>query len=202
MSKPLLKIQQVSCLLDEAPLFKPIDLLLLGGQLLHLQGENGVGKTSLLRVLIGLSSRYQGEIEWLVPPRLSMSYVGHLPGFHDLLSPQENLRYFAALHGCALAASDIEQVLQRVQLGLFAEEALGQLSAGQKQRFKIAQLLCLQRTVWLMDEPFTSLDHATCVWLEQQMLAHVQQGGAIVFTSHQAFSAIDAQYQALTLVAA
>jgi heme exporter protein A len=201
MSKSLLKVNQVSCLLDDVPLFKPIDVLLQTGMLLHLQGENGIGKTSLLRVLIGLSSRYKGEILWEVPPCSSMAYLGHSVGFHSLLSAQENLRYFAALHGLALTSGDIKDILNRVQLWLYAEEALGQLSAGQKQRFKIAQLLSLQRIVWLMDEPFTSLDHATCAWLEQQMLIHAQQGGAIVFTSHQAFSLVDAHYQSLHLVA-
>lgn len=202
MSDPLLTVNQVCCLLDDVPLFKPIEFMLQAGTLLHLQGENGIGKTSLLRALIGLSTRYQGVIKWQVPPCLSMAYLGHSSGFHALLSAQENLRYFAALHGMALSMADIKDILKRVQLWLYAEESTGQLSAGQKQRFKIAQLLCLQRVVWLMDEPFTCLDAATCAWLEQQMVRHAQQGGAIIFTSHQAFSTVDAHYQSLTLVAA
>jgi heme exporter protein A len=201
MKKPLLKVHQVSFLIDDVPLFKSIDFLLEGGVLLHLQGPNGVGKTSLLRTLIGLSSSYQGTIEWQTTPCLSVGYLGHLPGFNNVLSLQENMRYFSAIHGQALNNQDIEQVLRRVHLWFYAEESVGQLSAGQQQRFKIAQLLCLQRAVWVMDEPFTSLDHSTCMWLEQQMLAHVQLGGAVIFTSHHAFSATDAHYQTLALVA-
>ncbi len=202
MSIPLLTVNQVSCLIEETPLFKPIDFVLQSGVLLHLQGANGIGKTSLLRVLIGLSSHYQGAIKWHTPLYLSTVYLGHLAGFHALLSAQENLRYFAAIHGRALTVGDIEHILRHVQLWQYAEDPLGQLSAGQKQRFKIAQLLSMQRTVWMMDEPFTSLDQTTCLWLEQQMKEHVQQGGAIVFTSHQAFAEADTHYQALTLVAA
>jgi heme exporter protein A len=202
MSTPLLNVTQLSCLIEDAPLFQPIDFVLHTGMLLHLQGANGIGKTSLLRAMMGLSAHYQGRLEWQVPLRLSVGYLGHLAGFHGLLNPQENLRYFAAMHGRALTASEIEQILRHVQLWPYAEDALGQLSAGQKQRFKIAQLLSLQRSVWIMDEPFTSLDRSTCLWLEQQMCEHVQQGGAIVFTSHQTFAAVDLHYHALNLVAA
>lgn len=196
-----LRVSDLTCLIEDEPLFKPLTFELRAAQILHVQGSNGIGKTSLLRVLTGMSSRYAGDLVWQVKRADALAYSGHTDSFHSQLSARDNLRYFAAIHGISLSSAQLQRLLAQVQLSRWQDDSAGQLSAGQQQRLKLAQLFCLQRPVWILDEPFTALDRPTVLWLEQQIVDHVQQQGVVLLTSHQAFTLQCAAYSCLTLEA-
>lgn len=161
---------------------------------MQIEGANGSGKTSLLRILAGLSRPSEGSVLWNEVDILTqrsdyyaqMAYLGHALGVKTDLSPVENLKMALALAGLPVALEGLYQALE--QTGLAGKEDLPArfLSAGQKQRVALARLLVCPARLWIIDEPFTALDVSgvglVCGLLER----HLEQGGMVVLTSHQA----------------
>jgi len=194
---PLLSARQLSCERDERVLFSDLSFDLYSGELLQLEGPNGVGKTSLMRLLAGLLPVSSGEILWHAEPLAeqreafyqSMLFIGHLAGIKAELTPLENLKWFAALEG-GQAEEDLEEALDRVGLRGFEDHPCHQLSAGQKRRVALARLLFTQRPLWLLDEPFTALDKQGVAAMEQLLSDHAADGGAVILTSHHALEKV------------
>jgi heme exporter protein A len=111
-----------------------------------------------------------------------MAYVGHLDGVKKELTVLENLRVSLAL-GQAGQYS-IQQALAKVHLDDFDDALAQTLSAGQKRRLSLARLLITKNRLWILDEPFTSLDKAGIALIEALMIEHCAVGGMIVLTSH------------------
>lgn len=189
----LLSARNLACERDERLLFSDLNFDLNSGDLLQLEGPNGSGKTSLMRLLAGFLPLSEGELTWqgqnLDTCReefyLSVLFIGHLTGIKAELTPLENLHWFAALEGINDERL-LEQALKQVGLAGYEDHPCHQLSAGQKRRVALARLLFTQRSVWLLDEPFTALDKAAVAAMENLLVAHSQAGGAVILTSHHA----------------
>jgi heme exporter protein A len=177
-------------------LFSGVSFTLQPGQWLHLEGDNGVGKTSLLRLACGLSALENGEITWNHQAvskdpqtfRANLAYLGHQLALKDDLSPLENLQTDAAIVGRQLTASDAKQAL--AQMGLRGRENLPVrvLSQGQKRRTALARLLVSSAKLWVLDEPFVALDTMAQNALSEVINAHLAKQGMVLLTSHQAVS--------------
>lgn len=162
------------------------------GQLLHLRGSNGAGKTSLIRVLAGLALAEAGAVLLGGNPvtrnmnayRAVISYVGHSNGIKSELTPLENLRVSARL---ALQPSPrgLESALEQVGLGAHMNRLSGALSAGQRRRTALARLLVTNAPIWFLDEPLVSLDHAGAGLVEELIREHIGRGGIMVLATHQ-----------------
>ncbi len=182
VNPPLLDAVALRCERGDRLLFDGLDLSVRPGELLQIAGVNGSGKTSLLRILVGLLPADGGHVQR--PLATDLLWLGHAPGIADGLSALENLRSLACLRqplrrAAALAA------LAAMGLESWADDPCAQLSAGQRRRVALARLhLPEPPRLWLLDEPFTALDAATCVALEQRLAEHCAQGGAVVLTSH------------------
>lgn len=193
---PHLEAHEVECVRGERRLFKNLMLHVEPGACLLVQGANGSGKTSLLRILAGLTPPANGHVHWKGQPikllgeayRNDLLYCGHNNALKDELSAEENLLAAAALSGRAATADAAREALS--QAGLAGRERLPvrALSQGQRRRASLARLLLYYRPVWILDEPFTALDTHAMHWLSALIDRHLALGGLTVLTSHQDIS--------------
>lgn len=179
---PVLILQRVGQSRGGRPLFDGLDLALHPGQLLWVQGANGSGKTSLLRLICGLSAPRGGRVH----VERELLYIGHRPALKDVLCVIEQLRSSAALAGQPCSEAEALAALAPVGLDEAAGLRLAQLSEGQRRRAALARLwLPRVAPLWVLDEPLAALDSAMADRLAQRLDRHAEEGGSAIFTSHQ-----------------
>ena len=188
----MLSVTQISCTRGDRRLFSGVGFQLTAGSCLHLQGDNGVGKTSLLRQVSGLSPVSSGQVTWCGQAigdsesfRTQRIYLGHDLALKDDLSALENLHSDAAIAGQTVPPQKALSALHR--LGLKGREYLPvrALSQGQKRRAALARLLTRKATLWILDEPVVALDAPAQAAFGRLLQAHLDEGGMVLFTSHQ-----------------
>lgn len=184
----------------ERLLFKGCSFSVSNGQVLQIQGPNGAGKTSLLRVICGLLESDSGELVWSLKQNISdfssfyqnLIYLGHQLGIKPQLTVSENIAFYHALRQVSddRASSQyrrnlFQQAIEQVGLSGFENELAAHLSQGQKRRVSLARLMIEKASVWILDEPFVALDAQGQDWLSRLIEQHTENGGAVIFTSHQ-----------------
>lgn len=187
----LLQIRSLFCERDERVLFADLSFAVRPGQLMQVLGSNGSGKTTLLRIICGLNDNYDGDIFWRGTPvreqretfLASLLYIGHRVGVNRSLTPSENLRWNASLH-TPVDDQRIVAALARVGLKAYEDIPCRNLSAGQNQRVSLARLLISPAILWILDEPFTTLDVYGVRELELLLAEHIARGGAALVTTH------------------
>jgi heme exporter protein A len=157
------------------------------GEALAVRGRNGAGKSSLLRMVIGLIRVAAGQLALEGgDPEMTLGEQAHYLGHQDALKPSlsvgENLRFWAAFFGAAEAG--IGAALAAVELEELVDLPAAYLSAGQRRRLSIARLLAIERPIWLLDEPASTLDAAAQERLGAFMRAHLAGGGLIMAATH------------------
>ncbi len=190
----MLSISDLSCTRGDKQLFSGVNFSLQTGEWMHLEGANGVGKTSLLRIVAGLTQPAHGGISWNGQSiyaeadayRAELLYIGHVLALKDDMSALENLQSDAAIAGRQL---DQDRALDALAgLGLRGKYRLPVrvLSQGQKRRAALARLMTSPAKLWVLDEPFVALDVQAQQLIHDVISNHVQQGGIALLTSHQA----------------
>lgn len=191
----MLKAQDLACVRGERCLFRGVAFELAPGQCLHVAGDNGAGKTSLLRMLAGLLPPTEGAVLWrgraLGAAReefgAELAYVGHANGIKDELTVLENVRFEAAVRGADASVSAALAALDVVGMGACAGLLVRHLSQGQRRRTALARLCGpAPAPAWILDEPFDALDARTTARLLGHIGAHLAGGGIVVLTAHQA----------------
>ena len=193
--KTMLAVRDLFCERDDRVLFKNLDFDLPEGQVLQVQGSNGSGKTTLMRILCGLNDSYEGSIKWYgqeIEEQAagffsSLLYIGHRVGVSKVLSPVENLRWSCSLKQ-AVSDEQIMAALKEVGLRGFEESPCYTLSAGQQQRASLARLIISPASLWVLDEPFTTLDSKGVAMLEKILQRQAQTGGSVMVTTHHSLS--------------
>jgi len=189
----MLRVSNLSCSRGNKPLFADVSFDLHAGQALHLEGDNGVGKTSLLRIICSLSPADAGEVCWQDQPiqqnaaafRASLFYLGHGLSLKEELTALENLMSDAAVSGRTLSPQQALVALARMGLRGREHLPLRVMSQGQKRRTALARLLASQAPLWVLDEPFVALDAKAVDGLRGLLAEHVAHGGMVLLTSHQ-----------------
>jgi heme exporter protein A len=173
-------------------ILRDVSFSLREGEFLKLTGPNGVGKTTLIRVVCGLLPAETGTVEWRGKAvdssndeyHADMSYLGHLNSLKADLTARENLKFLAGLRE-ALTDAEIDAALERVGILSRGDLAARSLSAGQKRRLALARLLLSGAILWILDEPVTNLDVAGVGLVEDLVREHVGRGGLALAAAHQ-----------------
>lgn len=187
---PLLTGRNLLLIRGDRALFDGLEFDLGRGELLQVEGANGSGKTSLLRVIAGLTPPQDGIVRWrdrdVSRKRQALhdelAWVGHRPGFKADLTLGENLRFEAGLRRSGVCPMD--ETLDRLDLAGLMSLPFRVLSAGQQRRAALARLLLADAALWLLDEPLTNLDVAGQALVRDMLDAHLSVGGLAVVASH------------------
>lgn len=210
-----LELHNVACERGGRRLFSGLSRSIQPGQLLRVHGDNGAGKTSLLRMICGLMEPAEGELLWRgqQTSRLKeelgreLIYLGHAAALKDDLSPLENLQAACTLSGQPTPELAARRAL--IAAGLRGHELtpVRKLSQGQRKRSALARLALGHAAtrkppsmpLWVLDEPFNSLDSNATAWLVGLIKTQLQQGGLVVLTSHQTVALDEMPHQVLAL---
>ena len=185
--------QDIQCIRGHACLFSDLEFALESGTVLQILGANGSGKTSLIRIITGLTEADQGVISWnhvrIQDPDSAytgnFSYLGHRNGLNEALTPRENLHFLGKLEASEPWLG-IRDSLGEFEIEHCLDVPCARLSAGQKQRVALARVYRSNARLWVLDEPAVALDDSAIEMLASIMVHHTLAGGLIVYTSHQA----------------
>lgn len=199
----MLHANQLTCVYEERVLFESLSFTVESGEVVQIAGANGSGKTSLLRLLAGLTQPESGDVRW-GGERLSRArdtfhqqllWIGHKPGVKTALTAEENLRLFYPRS--TLEAR--EAALAAIGLAGFEDLPLFQLSAGQQRRSALARLWLSDAALWILDEPLAALDVSAIEIVTRRLEKHVHRGGSVVLTTHQPLRSLNCPLRVLTL---
>ena len=200
--------ENIACRRGGRRVFSNLNLQLGVGQALWLRGPNGSGKTSLLRILAGLARPDSGSLRWVAGPGPAGSaapagrpgFIGHSNALNDGLSAGEALSFLCSLRGRAPERSRQIEALARFGLAHRIDMPVRRLSQGQRRKTALARLWLDEAAIWLLDEPYDALDREGCAVLDEALGAHLQRGGSLVMTSHQAVTLAGVQDFDLALI--
>lgn len=188
----VLRGDDLECVRNDMVLFSGLSVSISDGELLQIKGPNGCGKTSLLRILCGLAVPSEGTVYWNDRDIReyngeyveNVSYVGHHNGLKKELTPSENLYVSNALSS-ACNGTTPEQALKQFGLYGYEDTPVTKLSSGQQRRVALSRLLLTHAHLWILDEPFTSVDGAGRKFIADVLKQHMDNGGMLILVSHE-----------------
>jgi heme exporter protein A len=188
----MLEIQSLECVRDDRLLFSDLSFSVAAAEVLQIEGPNGCGKTSLLRIVCGLRLADAGEVKWRGEPiranredyYANMVYIGHLPCIKAELTVLENVRALLDTRSLAVSNTVIEAALAKVGLASYEDVPSKALSSGQRRRILLAFIELAEAKLWVLDEPLTALDVQGVDLMESMILEHREAGGSVIFTTH------------------
>ncbi|MGR5176197.1 cytochrome c biogenesis heme-transporting ATPase CcmA [Vibrio parahaemolyticus] len=189
----MLEVTKLSAIRDERVLFEDLSFSLQLGDLVQIEGRNGTGKTTLMRIVAGLGDKEEGDIKWNGEKiesnreeyHQSLLFLGHQTGVKRDLTAFENLKFYQSIHAPDTSEEQIFTALTQVGLAGREDVPVAQLSAGQQRRVALARLWLSEQPLWILDEPLTAIDKQGVKVLENLFLSHAEKGGIVLLTTHQ-----------------
>lgn len=189
----MLEVSKLTAIRDERVLFENLSFKVNSGELVQIEGRNGTGKTTLLRIIAGLGDCESGDILWNGNPTISnrdlfhqdLLFLGHQTGVKRELSGYENLSFYQSIQHCNMDKGTLWSALAQVGLAGREDVPVAQLSAGQQRRVALARLWLSNQPLWILDEPLTAIDKQGVKVLESLFLQHAENGGIVLLTTHQ-----------------
>ncbi|EOX4458140.1 TPA: cytochrome c biogenesis heme-transporting ATPase CcmA [Vibrio diabolicus] len=189
----MLEVSNLTAIRDERVLFENLQFEIKPGELVQIEGRNGTGKTTLLRIVTGLGDREEGIIKWKGEEveksrdvfHQDLLFLGHQTGVKRELTALENLRFYQSIQNNRSSDEEIFTALTQVGLAGREDVPVAQLSAGQQRRVALARLWLSKQILWILDEPLTAIDKQGVKVLESLFVSHADNGGIVVLTTHQ-----------------
>ncbi|ACY51003.1 cytochrome c biogenesis heme-transporting ATPase CcmA [Vibrio diabolicus] len=189
----MLEVSNLTAIRDERVLFENLQFEIKPGELVQIEGRNGTGKTTLLRIVTGLGDREEGIIKWKGEEveksrdvfHQDLLFLGHQTGVKRELTALENLRFYQSIQNNRSSDEEIFTALTQVGLAGREDVPVAQLSAGQQRRVALARLWLSKQILWILDEPLTAIDKQGVKVLESLFASHADNGGIVVLTTHQ-----------------
>lgn len=187
-----LRVERVHIWRGDRHVLQGVSLEVHPGELMHVSGPNGTGKTTLLRVVSGLLRPEQGTVSWRgrsiesarADYQHELAYASHEPALKSDLTALENLRFMVGLRR-RVTLGELRCGLERTGVAACADLPARVLSAGQRRRVAMARVLACRASIWLLDEPYTNLDAAGSELLSSLLEEHVREGGLALVVAHQ-----------------
>jgi len=205
IDKPVrLEAVNLSMLRGENVLFEGLSARVNTGDVLWIQGDNGIGKTTLLEAFAGLSRPDAGDVSWIEDEQLSsanriITYQPHKSFAKAALTTKEDLGFWAKIYGTAALT---DTVLEVVGLSNRHNVPSQNLSAGQRRRLALAKLIISQKPIWIMDEPGAAMDIGGIKLIDNLISQHIERGGSAIIASHDSPRKLSTNTRKLTLRAA
>ncbi|MBM4932006.1 cytochrome c biogenesis heme-transporting ATPase CcmA [Vibrio parahaemolyticus] len=189
----MLEVSNLTAIRDERVLFENLQFEIKPGELVQIEGRNGTGKTTLLRIITGLGDREEGMIKWKGEEveksrdvfHQDLLFFGHQTGVKRELTAFENLRFYQSIQNNSTSDEEIFTALTQVGLAGREDVPVAQLSAGQQRRVALARLWLSKQILWILDEPLTAIDKQGVKVLEALFAQHADNGGIVMLTTHQ-----------------
>ncbi|HAS6971151.1 TPA: cytochrome c biogenesis heme-transporting ATPase CcmA [Vibrio parahaemolyticus] len=189
----MLEVSNLTAIRDERVLFENLQFEIKPGELVQIEGRNGTGKTTLLRIITGLGDREEGMIKWKGEEveksrdvfHQDLLFLGHQTGVKRELTVFENLRFYQSIQNNSTSDEEIFTALTQVGLAGREDVPVAQLSAGQQRRVALARLWLSKQILWILDEPLTAIDKQGVKVLEALFAQHADNGGIVMLTTHQ-----------------
>ena len=173
-----LKVSNLSCGFQNIPILSNINFDCANGEVVVLKGRNGVGKTTFLRCLAGLSVKLNGDFVFAED---SIAYLGHLNAINGNLTVIENLLFWKTIYGL----EKVENTINSLNLTDILYDRISSLSVGQQRLLSFARIQLTQSKYWILDEPMTSLDEKNVTIFISLLENHLENNGCAIIATHQ-----------------
>ena len=186
MDKTIISLENVGLIKQEKQVLNNISMLISSGQKINIHGGNGVGKTSLLKIISGITSQYSGNVH--LDNSISMNddlfYIGHKYGLKQELTVRENIEFILKFNDKINTLKNLIEELKYYEIDNTIDCKIKFLSHGQKKIVSLIQLSLLSFKIWVLDEPFTGLDKKTIDRFHKRIEEHINADGIVIPTSH------------------
>ena len=182
----LLNIKNLSGFRNGITLWSNLNIQIRSAQILWITGPNGIGKSTLLRILAGLNKQYRGDIKLNIAGKIhpvpqNCSYLANKYAMHEELSVIENIISWRRI---LLSNENIDYIKKLLSLDMIMNHKFCELSSGQKKRVSFSRLLLTKSPMWLLDEPLAALDTKSKKIICDIIDKKINDGGIILITSH------------------
>jgi heme exporter protein A len=203
----MLELINLDCVRGGRPLFRNLNVSVPDGTLLQVEGANGSGKTSMLRIVCGLMSPESGEVRWngtnikalAEEYSQTLAYLGHRNGIKEELTPLENLKISNSVAGNKLKTEETQATLKLLGLESRQNLPVRYLSEGQRRRAALARIITGAAKLWVLDEVLAALDTAAVGVVRTVLERHLENGGTAIVATHHDLQITAGSFQRLEL---
>ena len=173
-------------------IFQEMNISLPSNRIIHLKGRNGIGKTTLIKILVSMLFPSTGEIYWngknikknLYEFFANLTYIMDIQTSKNELTVSENIQFWMKLFSSSIKPKQLEGIFDLLSLDKYKNTQVNFLSKGEVRKLELFRLVIEQKKLWILDEPYVGLDESTYELINETFRNHIENNGMIFFSSH------------------